>query len=170
MTLQLPGFREERWVLDTSAAIELKSPDVVPAERQWDFWVGLLELVRREALVFPSQVLRELTGMEHPDMPGGWAHKAWDSMDYRKAPQVRVVVEVLNRHRDLVDPEREPPDQADPFVVALAIEQRTLGYEVRVVARDARLRAACEDFDIPTVAPPEFAELVEARIKGSDPS
>ena len=85
------------WALDTSAAIGLKRLDLVPLTRQWDFWDGLLGLVRNGTLIFPSQVRKELTDTKHPDVPGAWAPKAWQAMPTRRAPDDRVAAEVL-RH------------------------------------------------------------------------
>ena len=148
------------WFLDTSAAIGLKRLDLVPLTRQWDFWDGLLGLVRNGILIFPSQVRKELTDTKHPDVPGAWAPKAWQAMPTRRAPDDRVVAEVLRHHPALVDSGSEA-DQADPYVAALALEHLRLGADVRVLEEDAELHAACETFGIATVPLTEFAGLME---------
>ena len=163
MTQRLPGLGSEDdplWVLDTSAAIGLKRLDLVPITRQWDFWDALLGLVRNGALIFPSQVRRELTDTKHPDVPGAWAPKARQAMPTRRAPDDQVVAEVLRCHPALVDSGSEA-DQADPYVAALALEHLRLGDDVRVLEEDAGLHAACQTFAIPTVPLAEFVRLTE---------
>ncbi len=163
MTQRLPGFGREEgplWVLDTSAAIGLKRLDLVPLTRQWDFWDGLLGLVRNGTLIFPSQVRKELTDTKHPDVPGAWAPKAWQAMPTRRAPDDRVVAEVLRHHPALVDSGSEA-DQADPYVAALALEHLRFGDDVRVLEEDRGLHTACETLGIATLPLTEFARLME---------
>ena len=167
MTKRLSGFGSAEgplWVLDSSAAIDLKRSDLVPLAQQWDFWDQLLGLVRNGGLLFPSQVRTELTNTSHPDVPGAWAPKAWDVMRDHRAPNDGTVVEVLRQHPDLVD-EKSEVDQADSYVVALALEHLRRGNDVHVAATDQNLIAACATFGIPTAVAAEFV----CKHQGCDP-
>lgn len=149
------------WILDSSAALECKRFDLVPRDSQWDFWEALLDLVQARELVFPKEVRRELSDVRHPDMPGGWAPRAWREMQPKPAPRDGTVAQVVTTFPDLVDPDSDL-NAADPYVVALALEKRADGYSVRVVANDAAIHAACTGFGIEVVVASSFAEHILA--------
>lgn len=158
MTKPLPGFERLR-ILDSSAAINFKK---VPVDKQWDLGERLHVLVDHGMLKFPVQVRRELTDPEiiqHPDMPGAWAARAWQMMGPKPAPKAMTVKEVLASHPELVD-EDARFDQADAYVAALALECARDGYDVIVIVDADSLRDACDSFGIPTMSSAELVELV----------
>ena len=159
MTQPFQGFEKgPLWVLDSTAGIYFKT---LPIDRQWEFGDHLLALVRRGELIFPSQVRRELTDpqiIKHPDMPGAWAAQAWKVMKPRPAPSDVTVTEVLHAHPSLVD-ENAQYDQADPYLVALAVERARAGDEVRVATDDGDLRTACTAYNIVVETADEFVQL-----------
>lgn len=158
------------WVLDTNAAIDFKRYDLISLDRQWEFWDHLLEIVREGNLIFPSQVRKELADpnkIKHPDMPSAWAARAWKEMGHRHSPGDDAVKEIIDRYPNLIDPRKEK-DEADPYVVALALDRKRAGHEVRVVLADAgdkTLRTACEGFGIPVVGASEFLARVFPRAR-----
>ena len=149
------------WVLDSTAGIYFKT---LPIDRQWEFGDILLDLVGRGQLVFPSQVHRELTDpqiIKHPDMPGAWAARAWRLMRPHPSTNDLTVREVLRAHPDVVDVNSQH-DQADPYVVALAIELSRSGDTVHVVVDEKETRAlqlACRGFAIEVESSAEFVKL-----------
>lgn len=152
------------WILDTNAAIDFKRYDLVPLDQQWEFWDHLLQIVREGNLIFPAQVRKELADpnkIKHPDMPSAWAAQAWKEMDHRHSLGDDDVQKIVHRYPNLIDPRKEK-DEADPYVVALALDRKR-GYEVCVVLADEgdkALRTACEGFGIPVVGASEFVARV----------
>lgn len=163
MTLLIPRVerRDPIWILDSSAAINFKT---LPIDRQWEFGDILLDLIGRRELLFPSQVHRELTDpqlIRHPDMPGAWTARAWRLMKPHPAPKDVTVREVLRAHPDIIDVDAQQ-DQADPYVVALAIELSRAGETVKVVVDEGEtraLQAACRTFGIDVEDLSQFARL-----------
>ena len=156
--MTLPGFGDV-WILDSSAAINFKS---VPIDSQWEVGERLLALVRQGLLQFPEPVHYELTAPEiiqHPDVPGAWAARAWQLMNPKPSPAPETIKEVLGSHPQLVDGDAHF-DQADPYVVALALEHARSSYSVTVIANDDALRTACDSFGIPTMSSAELVDLV----------
>lgn len=155
------------WILDTNAALDFKRYDLVPLDQQWEFWDYLLGIVREGNLIFPAQVRKELADpskIKHPDMPSGWAAQAWKEMEHRHPLGDEDVKEIIDRYPNLIDPKKEK-DEADPYVVALALDldRKRAGYEVCVVLADEgdkALRAACEGFGIPVVGASEFVARI----------
>lgn len=158
MTKPLPGF-DSVWILDSSAAINFKN---ISIDDQWELGERLHALVNQGLLKFPAQVRRELTDPEiikHPDMPGAWAARAWQMMSPKPSPSPETIREIFRSHSELID-EDARFDQADPYVVALALEHARSSYSVTVIADDDALRTACDSFGIPTMSSAELVELV----------
>ena len=86
-------------------------------------------------------------------------------MPNRRDPPDELVKEVLARHPQLVDPNSEA-DTADPYVVALALESFREGENVRVLATDKGLLAACADFELVT---PQLDEFVQSVMSIEEP-
>lgn len=162
MTSPLQGFEKQLVrILDSSAAIECKRSELVPLDEQWDFWDSLLALVQSQQLIFPAEVRKELSGVRHPDMPGSWAPKAWQEMRPKPTPADQTLAQVVEAFPSFVD-ENSDKDTADPYVVALALERRSDGFDVRVVADDGLLREACDFFGIAVETAEEFVEHARA--------
>ena len=156
--MTLPEFGDV-WILDSSAAINFKS---VPIDSQWEVGERLLALVRQGLLQFPEPVHYELTAPEiiqHPDVPGAWAARAWQLMSPKPSPSPETIREIFRSHSELID-EDARFDQADPYVVALALEHARSSYSVTVIADDDALRTACDSFGIPTMSSAELVEIV----------
>jgi hypothetical protein len=62
---------ENVWLLDSSALIEAKR--VLPVDSQWVVFKRLEEMVENGAAAMPRQVIREMSEIAHPDLPGAWA-------------------------------------------------------------------------------------------------
>ena len=143
-------------VIDTSAVIETKR--VIPTDQQWDFYDQMLTLVEAGRLTFPRQVAREVAHGKHPDTPGSWCAKAAKLVQHG-GPSEETLVEILPSIAQLVDETAEYENEpADPYVVAMAYELRTVGYDVVVATEDRidrlplkiALTTACEALEITT--------------------
>lgn len=121
-------------ILDSSAIIDAKN--VIPPDRQWEFFEGLKERVRAGQVFFPRAVRKELRQERYHDTPETWALNVYALMDHSYEPAPDALAEVMRRAGDVVevDAEGEP---ADPHVLAQAMEFTRRGHpDVVVVTQD----------------------------------
>jgi hypothetical protein len=90
------------------------------------------------SLIFPGEVLGELErgASAEPDPPLTWARSVRAQAE--KTANLETVKAVLRVAPEILDPDI-PFEQADPYVIALALDERGLGLlEVTVVTDDRR--------------------------------
>ena len=121
-------------VLDTSAIIEAKQ--AIAAERQWEFFERLKDLVLDRQVYFPRAVRNELRQERYHDTPETWALNAYEHMDHTYEPGEDAVTEVMQRAGDVVEEDAEG-EPADPYVLAQALEFRRRGLDIVIVTKDA---------------------------------
>jgi predicted nucleic acid-binding protein len=131
------------WVIDTASIIELRRG--VPTRVLHTVLVELDTRAIDGAIVYPPEVIEELERgsapikkKERPDLPFEWAkrHEALATRHGRLYSEAR---EILRRVPGLVDHTRVAVgnvDEADPYVVALAVRLKADGHEVRVITED----------------------------------
>ncbi|MXZ31140.1 MAG: DUF4411 family protein [Acidimicrobiia bacterium] len=154
-------------MLDTSALIEFKR--LLPIPEQWNAFVRLGSLVENGRIAMPRQVLAEATTVSHPDVPGAWAAAMRRRLRHTLDPDYHFVRLVMEAAGDVVDPNKTT-DDADPYVVALALHTREQGFDVVVVTADVvdrpprriSLATACARLNVEVANPTEF--LVAAGI------
>lgn len=152
----MPG-PHEIFVVDTSSLLSVR--ETYGREAEKELFSGLSDLVAKGALVYPPQVLHELElGSEsatNPDPPVLWArtHQAKATIK----PALDRVKETLGKVPDVIDPDAKH-EQADPYILTLAVQLKEEGYDVVVVTEDRRdkpaktsLATACGVLKIPTV-------------------
>jgi len=138
------------YCIDISSLVDLKSWR--PFNRYREVWKRLDELIRQGRMIAPKQVLEELQQVD--DALLKWARKRKQRL-FRRTSRVLVdrVQRIVKRFPTLVDPS-QPVKNADPFVVALALEEKnqTLGQEVYVVTEEkyrpgkTRIPHVCEEY------------------------
>jgi len=124
------------WVVDTSALIEVRRPGL-PRTTQEAVFEKLTSLARAEQLVFPPQVMEELergVADSTDDQALAWARSV--RADAERRPDLETVRQVLARAPNLIDP-TSTRDQADPYVIALALEPQTF-WGVSILSNDVR--------------------------------
>src|ERR1041385_5944855 len=148
------------WVVDTSSLIQIKS--MVPNAERDALFDALGRLVDEARLVFPKEVLGELRRDEEdnrrPDRPCAWAISA-EAEACSVAPKFDAVKYVLAAVPDVLDPDKESGvDEADPYVLALAVRLRADGHDARVVTEETKnaprkmsLNTACGILGVPSV-------------------
>lgn len=104
-------------VIDTNVLLDFKK--VVPVDQQWDLLMEMSKRVGAGSLTFPRQVVRELTGVRHPDAPGAWIASAKRSIQHPE-PTEETLVRVLAVAADLIEADN-PNEVADPYVLAMAL-------------------------------------------------
>lgn len=121
------------WVLDTSALVETKT--LVSVADQWNTFKLLEEMVQSGSIAMPRLVIREISEIAHPDLPGAWAPGVRDLQSHPLDPDWEFVQQVMRKAGDVVDPNKNKED-ADPYVIALALQLERDGYDVTVVTED----------------------------------
>lgn len=114
------------WVVDTSSLIQVRQAGM-PAAKQAAVFKQLSALVKAARLVFPPQVRDELEWAEadHPlDQALAWVRKVREGAE--RVADLATVQRVLSRAPELIDANSQR-DQADPYVIALALNAESLG-------------------------------------------
>lgn len=142
------------YILDANALIDMKA---IATADQWEFFSALAERVDRGQVTIPSHVINEVGGprVQHPDMPGAWAKGMESRMRHPLEADPRFVANVMSETPTLLDPDADT-EQADPYVLALALHLRDQDHNPIVVTKDRKdrpgrisLKTACAHFDIP---------------------
>ena len=121
------------WILDTSALVEAKS--ALSVADQWQTFKTLEDMVRDGAVAMPRLVIREISEIAHPDLPGAWAPGVRDIQSHPLDPGWEHLQRVMAEAGDVVDANK-PKEDADPYVLALALHLQGEGHEVWVVTED----------------------------------
>lgn len=124
---------ERVWILDTPALVEAKS--ALSVADQWQTFKLLEDMVRAGTVTMPRLVIREISEIAHPDLPGAWAPGVRDIQQHPLDPQWEHVQRVMAEAGDVVDPNK-PKEDADPYVLALALQLIEQGHDVCVVTED----------------------------------
>lgn len=124
---------ERVWILDTSALVEAKS--ALSVSDQWQTFKLLEDMVRAGTVAMPRLVIREISEIAHPDLPGAWAPGVRDIQQHPLDPEWEHVQRVMAEAGDVVDPNKTK-DDADPYVLALALQLVKQGLDVCVVTED----------------------------------
>jgi hypothetical protein len=164
------GESDDVCVIDTSLLIDLKK--VLKIVDQWDFFSGLSELLGEGRIAFPPQVRTEMLHGKFPDTPGAWIARCKGTEVYSR-PGDETVLQVLASAPNLIDVEDER-DQADPYVLAMALEIQTdRGLApVRVASKDyidrmpvkSSLASACAVLGVEHWMPDKFVPWVWERL------
>lgn len=125
-------------VADSSSLIEIRQRDL-PQSKQAAVFRALTSLVERDQLIFPPQVVEELewgSGVRGEDQALLWIRSVRARAE--RSANLGTVKAVLRRAPELIDAD-SPRDQADPYVVALALDCDSIG-GVSVLSDDRRDR------------------------------
>jgi hypothetical protein len=161
---------DEIFVIDTSSIAEIRRR--IPKTEIRDVYKALTKLVTDGELVFPDKVYCELERWHDPD-----PNKPDPPFEWTKANRTRAteqdapydaLVEALGQASDVCDPTRVTAggvEDADPYVVAMAMHLETLGYRCTVLTEDRKdgplkisLATACGVLRLPTVPILTFLE------------
>ena len=129
-------------VIDSSSILQVRRA-VVRADQPGVFQ-RLTEIVQRDQLVFPKEVLAELERWSNPnpgspDLPLNWAH-ANSARETQNEVPIDTLKDVISRVSDIFDPNKSGVDEADPYVLALAIHLQSQGLSVTVLTEERKDR------------------------------
>lgn len=155
------------WVFDTSSIIEVRR--LIPRAERRAVFDKLTNLVNADALVYPPQVLPELARLTNPkstdpDMPQVWAkrNQVRATRYSLLLEEAKAILAVVPR---IIDPEKAGVEEADPYVLALAVHLAEQGHRVTVITEERRdypakmsLNTACGRFRLPCLPLEAFLE------------
>src|SRR5262249_4389961 len=114
------GKRDSIYCIDTSSLVNLRKWR--PGRQHAESWQCLEELIEADRLIAPKAILEELEQLD--DTLLKWVRKHKRMFRRTSRELVGRAQEILQRFPNLVDPD-QPRASADPFVVALAIQERS---------------------------------------------
>lgn len=134
----------EIWVVDTSSIIEVRRK--VQHSRQRFVFDALTDLVNKEVLVYPKKVVEELAQIcipnsENVDLPLEWAKQ--NQAKATRFPLDYMVLKEILAHpqvQRVLDPDKVGVEEADPYVLTLALQLSREGFDVRVLVEETRDR------------------------------
>lgn len=130
-------------VVDTSSIIQLRDLEIT--RNDLPIVLGrLTELVHGNRLVFPREVIPELERHINPDSRSqilvDWA-RSNSSLATRHTVPLETLKLVLERVPDVLDPDKHGLEEADHYVLALALHLSDKGDQVTVLTEETRDRA-----------------------------
>lgn len=133
------------WVIDTSSIIQIRRLQAA-SDRKVAIYRDLAVLVGQGRLLFPTEVFRELKdGHDHmkedsADPGFDWVTSVRDQAT-RFGTDFEMVPSVLKQVPDVLDHEKTTgPDEADPYVLSLALVMKGKGYDATVVTEERKDR------------------------------
>ena len=121
------------WIVDSSALIKAKT--IVSVSNQWDAFKQLEQMVIDGRIALPRQVINEMSDIAHPDLPGAWAPGVRGSLTHTLDAGYEHITRVMSVAPDVVDVNK-PGEDADPWVLALALQLKGDGHTVCIVTED----------------------------------
>lgn len=166
------------YVMDTSGLLDLKRDlSQEPKEEKERVWKAVRERMDRGNVVFPVHVLWELKRHHHETEKDDWPYETVAAADPDKAmpfsdmDMTSEVRRVLASCSAVLDAKKASgADEADPWVVAMALKLVEDGERVVVVSDDRKdtvvkmsLRTACGIHGIGTISARAFAHQTAIR-------
>ena len=139
------------WIVDSSALIEAKT--IVSVSKQWEAFKHLEQMVVDGRIALPRQVINEVSEIAHPDLPGAWAAGVRGRFQHPLDAGYQYLRRVMSVAEEVVDVNK-PGEDADPWVIALALRLGDDGHSVCVVTEDVvdrtsiSIATACEMVNI----------------------
>ncbi len=122
------------WVVDTSSLIIVRS--LFSRTDQATVIDGLTERLTAGRVVFPREVVVELERYAGSDNPAlVWA-KTHQGVATARQPSFEGIVSVLAQVPEVIDPDKEGVEEADPYVLAMAVDLLNGGIDARVVTEE----------------------------------
>lgn len=125
------GAKQLLWVIDSSSLIKVR--ELVSRAGEKVVWDGLTALVKSKRLCWPREVSEEVERGRPDDSAARWMKL--NRQHGERSPSFDTVKAVIARAPGLVDADATK-DQADPYVIALALESEDMLCEPRLVTED----------------------------------
>ncbi len=128
------------WALDTSSLIALRS--TYSRARHAEILAALTGLVSEGRLVFPKAVVEELERYAGRDNPALLWAKAQAGAAAAREPSWQSVKDVLSQVPEVLDPDKEGTEEADPYLLAMVLELRSEAIDARIVTEEFKTSGA----------------------------
>jgi hypothetical protein len=169
--------RDDISIIDTSSIIEIRRGRGITRTEAGEVYAALTKLVVGGSLVFPDKVFEELHRWVPSNPPSVDLPLEWVTTNRARATQLDgpygCLVEVLGEVPEVCEVDRVTVggiEDADPYVLAMAMHLDRQGYRPTVVTEDRKdrpdkmsLATACGVLHIPSV--PLLAFLAQQRIR-----
>ncbi len=147
------------WVIDTSSVAEIRRS--IENSKKDNVFARMDALVEEGRLVFPKEVVGELERGADPYSPDPqykWA-KRHEIKATGHQPSLAEVKDALREVPRVLDPDKDiGVEEADPYVLAMAVRIRAEGKDARIVTEETRdiprktsLRTAAGLLGVPSV-------------------
>lgn len=129
-------------VIDTSSILQVRR--IIARQEQQGVYDKLTVLVQGDGLFFPKEVVVELERWSNPDpssidLPLGWV-KANSHKAAKHGVPFDALKLVLEQVQEVHDPDKLGVEEADPYVLALAIHLQQQGKQVMVLTEERKDR------------------------------
>ena len=159
--------RDVIWVIDTSSVAEIRRS--IENSKKENVFARIGTLVQQGRLVFPKQVVDELERVADPLSPDPqyrWA-KQHEGKAAERAPSLEEIKDILGAVPKVLDPDKDTgAEEADPYVLAVAVRLRTEEKDARIVTEETRdtprkmsLRTAAGLLGVPSVPLKAFLQF-----------
>ena len=161
--------RDVIWVIDTSSVVEIRR-SIENSKKEYVF-KRMGNLVQEGRLVFPKQVVDELGRVADPSSPDQqyrWV-KQHEGRAAERAPSFEEIKGILRAVPTVLDPDKDTGvEEADPYVLAVAVRLRAEGKDARIVTEENKetprkmsLRTAAGLLGLPSVPLRAFLHFEE---------
>ncbi len=155
------------WVIDTSSVVEVRRS--IENVKKPGVFAQMGALVQGGRLIFPRQVVDELERVADPSSPDlqyAWAKEYFADVSVG-APSLEAIKDVLGAVPMVLDPDKDTGvEEADPYLLAMAVGLRGEGKDVRIVTEETKdtprkmsLRTAAGLLGIPSVPLKAFLQF-----------
>ena len=129
-------------IIDTSSVIRIR--EIVVRAQLPVVFIKLTQLVQSDKLVFPKEVQDELERWTNPDPNSQDPPLVWAQLNAhlatRHVVKLETVKAVVNQVPEVIDEDKLGVEEADPYVLALAIQLQEQGKQVTVLTEDRKDR------------------------------
>ena len=129
-------------VIDTSSILQVRR--IIARQEQQSVYDKLTVLVQGDSLFFPKEVVVELERWSNPDPSSTDLPLEWVKVNSHKAAKHGVPFDalklVLEQVQEVHDPDKLGVEEADPYVLALAIHLQQQGKQVMVLTEERKDR------------------------------
>ena len=123
------------WVLDTCSIIEVRRS--TQTSQRGQVFQQMTRLVTEGRLVYPPEVVTELK--RYADAQLAWAEQNASTAHSIGSCSLDDVKEILAEVPEVLDPNKDTgQDEADPYVLAVALNLRKEGTDARVITEERR--------------------------------
>jgi hypothetical protein len=129
-------------VIDTSSILQVRR--IIARQEQQGVYDKLTVLVQGDSLFFPKEVVVELERWSNPDPSSTDLPLEWVKANSQKGAKHGVPFDalklVLEQVQEVHDPDKLGVEEADPYVLALAIHLQQQGKQVMVLTEERKDR------------------------------